>query len=89
MRTTNITKRENVLKLRMLQLYRRMLYALLFRAAAASIFRLFKRKTIKMKATSSSETPVNSYQTTQSHIPEDSNRIFHLGNPFVFVYITR
>jgi len=27
-----------------------------------------------MKAASSSETPVNSYQTTQSHIPEDSNR---------------
>jgi len=27
-----------------------------------------------MKAKSSSETPVNSYQTTQSHIPESSNR---------------
>jgi hypothetical protein len=37
-------KAKKVIKLRMLQLYHRMLYALLFRAAAASIFRLFQRK---------------------------------------------
>ena len=67
MRTTNITQRENVLKLRVLQLYHRMLYALLFRAAAVSIFRLFKRKTIKMKATSSSITFVPIYQSTRGY----------------------
>lgn len=39
---------------------------------AASIFKV--TEILKMEATISSETPVNSYQTTQSHIPEDSNR---------------
>jgi hypothetical protein len=39
---------------------------------AASIFKV--KEILKMKATSSSETPVNSYQTTRSHIPEVSHR---------------
>jgi hypothetical protein len=32
-----------------------------------------KKQILQMKAKSSSETPVNSYQTTRSHIAEDSN----------------
>ena len=45
---------------------------------AASIFKV--KEILKMKATSSSETPVNSYQTAQSHIPEDSNRHSNRGD---------
>jgi len=46
---------------------------------------LFKHPTLKVQAERLNETSVYVYPATHCHIPADSNRIFYLGNPFVFV----
>jgi hypothetical protein len=46
---------------------------------------LLSTRTLKVEAEGLNETSVYVYPATHCHIPEDSYRIFHLGNPFVFV----